>query len=402
MGKAAPRTALVIGAGIGGLCAALCLQRAGFSVRVLERAAQLGDVGAGIQLSPNAMRVLAALGVAPKLADAAVAPSALTMRRGLSGRPVFRLPINDRTHSAAYWHVHRADLIGTLADTLTQANSAAIEFDITVTHCDHDNGVVTTAEGVRHSADIIVGADGIHSTVRDCLFGQDKPQFTGNVAWRMLAPTAAIGKHAPASEATVWVGPGKHAVTYRLRGGAFSNLVGVVETDAWQEESWQAKGSREQALADFQDWHPTIRNIIEHADTHFRWALCERPLLPRWHIKRAVLIGDACHAMLPFMAQGAAMAIEDAWVLAALLQHAHDPRDAFLRFHAVRHGRTSRVQRTARRNGRIFHRRTATSQALTFTPLALIGQMAPTLLSRQTRWLYDKDVVSEHPITLER
>lgn len=398
MSTSRTRTALVVGAGIGGLCAALCLRRAGFNVRVLERAMALEEVGAGIQLSRNALCVLDALGVTQRLRQTAVAPVALTMRRGFSGRKIFSIPVNNAEGANTYWHVHRADLITALSQTLTEKTPDAIEYGATVSQCNASAGSVTLSDGSQRQADLIVGADGIHSTIRDSVVKPTAPHFTGHVAWRMTVPTDALGADAPEKEACVWVGAGRHAVTYQLRDGALSNLVGVVEADSWHDESWYAQGTQQQALDDFDHWHPTIMALIREAATHFRWALFERAPLSRWHKERAVLLGDACHAMLPFMAQGGAMAIEDAWVLAALMQNCESEQAALNHYFGVRQPRTNRVQQVARANARIFHRQTPLSQVLTYLPMAVAGHVAPRAIANRLRWLYDEDVVKAHPI----
>jgi salicylate hydroxylase len=390
---------IIAGGGIGGLTAALCLMRAGHQVVVLEQAAELREVGAGLQISPNSARVLAALGLLKDLEAVAFKPEALEMRWGESGQVVFSLPIGARQEEqwcAPYLHIHRADLVGVLAARLMLVDPGALQVGAQVTSIGpSDTGVrVTLASGNRLEGDVLVGADGIHSVVRAHLLGPDRPRFTGNVAWRAVVPVERLGANLPPPTACVWVGPGRHAVTYRLAGGRLANFVGVVETAVEPDESWRAQGQRAQALADFAGFAAPVRTLIEQADDLFLWALRDRAPLSRWHEGPVALLGDAAHPMLPFLAQGASMAIEDAWVLAGCLRQAGDA-SGLARYERLRKPRASRVQAASADNMGVFHRRSPLARLATYGPAWIAGRVAPGLLRGMQDWIYTHDVLAD-------
>jgi salicylate hydroxylase len=392
------RHALIAGAGIGGLTAALCLARRGWSVEVFEAASQITGIGAGLQLSPNAMHVMSALGLQTGLLDRGFEPEALELRLGHSGHRIFRIPTRASARSrwgAPYLHIHRADLIDALAQAVHATPAIRLHLGLRCSHYE------TLAAGARlqtgddrwHDGDLLVGADGIHSTIRRQMAGEDTPRFTGNIAWRATVPVDRLDQPPPPT-ACVWAGRSRHAVTYRLRGGELANLVGIVEHDDWPGESWTEEGTRGQALADFAGWHPTVTELIGKADHHFRWALFDRRPLDRWIDGRTALLGDACHPMLPFQAQGAAQAIEDAFVLAREVSGDRALPGALQRYEDVRKPRTTRVQAASRANMKTFHRRTALAQIATYGPMWLAGHLLPGLVRSRQDWIYGHDVTA--------
>ncbi len=390
------KNAIVVGAGIGGLTTGLALVRHGWRVQLLEAASALQEVGAGLQLSPNAMRVLDALGVGEAVRAASFEPEALELRLGRSGRQVFRIPTGEAARArwgAPYLHIHRADLIGTLATALEAAAPGQISLNAAVEAYTQKAGEVqiTLASGDQLAAQLVVGADGIHSKLREQMLGPDAPHFTGNIAWRATVPLDQLTEPPPPT-ACVWAGKGRHAVTYRLRGGTLANFVGVVERNDWQQESWSEQGSKADALADFSNWSPTITDLIDKADTHYRWALFDREPLPRWHDGAIALLGDACHPMLPFMAQGAAMAIEDAWMLAACVSGDRSVSAGLADYQARRLPRTAKMQAASRANMKTFHRRSSLSRLATYGPMWLAGHVLPGFVRSRQDWIYGHDV----------
>lgn len=384
---------LIAGGGIGGVTAALALLRHGIDVEVLEQAPALGEVGAGIQISPNGAKVLHALDLLAQVEQIAFKPERIEMRLGKSGRKIFTIPLAaEAVHrwGAPYLHVHRADLMDVLSAELRAKAPGAIRNGVKVeSYVATDNLVeVRLAGGERIVADILIGADGIKSAIREQMLGPEAPRFTGCVAWRAVVPVSALGAMAPPPTACVWVGEGKHAVTYRIRRGELANFVGVVERDDWRHESWTGKGARADVVRDFEGWHPVVTTLIENAPEHFRWALFDRNPLERWTDGRVALLGDACHPMLPFMAQGATMAIEDAWVLASKLRTVADPVAALLAYERMRKPRTAKIQAAARANEGIFHSRTTLGKLATYGPMWLGAQLLPGVVHARQDWIY--------------
>ena len=384
--------AVIAGGGIGGLTAAICLARIGWGVQVLEQAPAITEIGAGLQLSPNGVKILTALGVMPGLEATLFEPEVIEMRTGRSGRCLFSLPMRrtapDRW-GARYVQIHRADLVEALRARLAELVPDALQTGARVTGYDHrgDRAVAVTEAG-RIEADLLIGADGLHSAIRAQMLGPDTPRFTGNLAWRALVPVERLGAHAPPMGGCIWVGPGRHAVTTRVRGGRVANFVGVVERDGWREEGWTHIGDPAAALEDFRDWHPVITTLIAQSDRMLRWALFDRAPLARWSDGPVVLLGDACHPMLPSMAQGAVQAVEDAWVLASILASSDSAEAAGRAYYKARIERTSRVQRGSAKNLTLFHRRTALGQLVSYAPVWLAGHLWTEAIHRRQDWVY--------------
>jgi len=361
----APLTALVVGAGVGGLTAALALARAGLLVTVVEQAQALGEVGAGLQVSPNATRVLVNIGLEAELSALAFRPEAVEARGWRRGQEISRVPLGDSArerYGFPYFHMHRADLVSVLEQASRAEPRIHLRLGEAVAACEDDGTPsLVLASGERLEADVLVGADGLRSLVREALFGPAAPRFTGNVAWRGLIPAERLEGADIRPVATLWMGPGAHFVHYSVRGGTLVNFVGVVERNDWREESWSSRGEAADLRRDFSGWHPTVRRIVEAApeDACFRWALFDRDPLPRWSHGAVTLLGDACHPTLPFMAQGACMAIEDAAVLAACLSSGRRGGipAALSRYEDLRRPRTAGIQASSRRNAMIYHLR---------------------------------------------
>ncbi len=394
---------LIAGGGIGGLTAALCCTHFGHDVVVFEQAPELGEVGAGIQVPPNAMKVFETLGIDHLIANNAFRPESIEARMGESGRRIFTIPLAQQAvkmWGSHYLHIHRADYLNALKEALVERAPNALQLGATVAgyRNRNDEATLTLKDGSEVSGDLLIGADGIKSVIREQMLGLDKPNFTGNVAWRAVVPIEALGPHVPNPTACAWMGRGRHAVTYRLRRGELANFVGVVERRDWTQEGWAAKGSQDEALKDFEGWHPAITTIIKAVQpgTLYRWALFDRAPLPTWCDGNVALLGDAAHPMLPFMAQGAAMAVEDGWALAReVSQTGRTTKQSLHSYQTARLERTGKAQAASRANMRTFHQRTTMGQLKTYGPMWLAGKVAPSAVHKRMDWLYGFDVTKD-------
>ena len=356
------RRVIIAGGGIGGLTTALCLAKYDWSVLVLEQARTFTTAGAGIQLSPNCSRVLHELGLAQALQAQAFLPEGTQFRHWRTGRVITESTLGAEIaerYGAPYYHMHRGDLLEVLLDAAQKHPSIELRTGSAVSDFIQldDGSVQVQVDGRSELAAGLVGADGIHSQVRQSLWGEQAATFTGNIAWRMLVPTAKLPQGMVRPMSTVWWGPGKHFVHYYVRGGDYVNCVCVVEKAGWQVESWTEVGELSELRQDFAGWHPSVLTLIDKADPAelYKWALFDRPPMPQWGKGCITLLGDACQPTLPFMAQGAAMAIEDAAVLAACLSQDQSVARAVRRYEDLRRQRTAGIQLGSRRNARVFH-----------------------------------------------
>ena len=353
-------TILIAGGGIGGLTLALALEQRGFTPVVLEQASRLEEVGAGLQLSPNGTCALASLGLLDALRAVAVEPEGKRIRLWNTGEtwPLFDLgAVAIAEYGFPYLMVHRSDLQAVLLAALEERAPGALRLGVKVVGLEQEGDGVTVllADGSREKGAVLIGADGVHSSIRAGLFGESHAEFTGCMAWRGVIDAARLPAALMQPLGVNWVGPGRHVITYPLRGGTLMNFVGVVESSAWQSESWTARGTREECAADFAGWHADVHTLIDNVDEHFRWALLSRKPLNEWRVGRVALLGDACHPMLPFMAQGAVMAVEDAVVLARCLAEWDDAEAALAAYVAARLDRTTRCVRAAEQQRIVFH-----------------------------------------------
>jgi len=348
---------LIAGGGIGGITAALTLRRHGIDAALFEQAEAFRQVGAGIQISSNAVRVLRGLDLSEALARVAVYPEARDYRAWDTGERLFWTPLGARAEAhfgAPYYHVHRADLLdvllGGLGDADFHLNARVESFEQ-----DASGVAVTLADGRSFAGDVLIGADGIHSLVRARLFGAERPRYTGNVAWRGLVPAEQVA-HLDLQRVTgVWMGPNRSIVQYYVSAGQTFNWIGISRSAQPARESWLAEGKTEDALAEYAGWHSTIRAVIGATPRVLRQALYDREPLPDWRVGRVVLLGDAAHPMLPFYAQGAAQSIEDAAVLAGCLARSpQDPSGALERYVRLRQPRTAWMQGLSRREEELY------------------------------------------------
>jgi salicylate hydroxylase len=386
---------LIAGCGIGGLAAALALLQRGFDVTLFEQADTLGDVGAGVQIAPNGTRVLIKLGLQDALEDVVCEAERKEVRLWNSGQtwPLFDLGQDSRERfGAPYWFVHRGDLHRILREAVTALKPDAIRVGNRCVYCFQSGEDIhlNIENDARYRGDILIGADGVHSTLRSQIFGESQPHYTGIMAWRGLIPMQALPRELQRPVGTNWVGPGGHVITYPLRRGSLMNFVGFAEHADWFEESWSTAGTNDECARDFVGWHPLIQTMIGKIDTPYKWALIGRAPMQSWVSGRLALLGDACHATLPFLAQGAIMAIEDGFVLARCLDiQSDDPRRALLRYQNYRIKRTTDIVNGSAENVKRFH------NPVLSDPVAAVAyitkEWAPEEVRVRYDWLFEYD-----------
>lgn len=378
----------VLGAGVAGLAVARALAMRGAQVTVLEQADAVREVGAGLQISPNGAAVLRALGLGAALEAVSTRATAVELRDGLSGEVVTRLDVA----GAGYHFAHRADLIALL---LEGARAAGVELrllhKVETVDLSGARPAWRLAQGETGTSGLLIGADGLHSPLRRALTGKVAPFFTHQVAWRALIPETAGAPQV----AEVHMAPGRHLVSYPLRGGRLRNLVAVEERRAWVEEGWSLRDDSMEMQLAFQDFSPRVRGWLEQVEDVWLWGLFRHPVAEQWYRVMpegaAVILGDAAHPTLPFLAQGACMALEDAWVLAAALA-GHDRVAAGLAaYQAARWGRCSRIVAAANTNARLYHL-SGVARRVAHLGLRLGSVVAPQAALRRFDWLYRHDV----------
>jgi salicylate hydroxylase len=343
----------IIGAGLGGLAAACALRQFGFDVIVYERAPTLGEVGAGIQLGPNAVKVLRALGAEPALRSIASEPVNQVSLGWDNARLRYREPMKGpiaAQFGAPYLAAHRADLHRLLCELLP-SNAVRLDARCTGVASAGGNAVADFAGGSQIEADVIVGADGINSTVRESLFGVQPVRFTQQMAWRCIVPIECVPTYAGIGrdEYVGWIGPDGHVICYPIRGGALYNIFAGHVTDQWVDESWAVASSVEELLAGYRGWNPALLEMLGHVSDCYKWGIRDRDPLPRWTQGSVTLLGDAAHPMMPTLAQGAAISLEDGFALARnLTRHRAEPLQGLAAYEAERRPRASRVVLQAR------------------------------------------------------
>ena len=381
----------ILGAGVAGLTAALALARRGFVVTVLEQADAIREVGAGLQISPNAAVVLRALGLGDALDAARGRAEALRLCDGLTGETVLAMDLIRLRPEQGYHFLHRADLIDMLERA---ARAAAVEIRllqrIEAVDLAGARPRLLTAQGAEIKVGLLIGADGLHSRVRAALNGVEKPFFTGQVAWRALVPEAPGA--APVAE--VHMGPGRHLVSYPLRGGQLRNIVAVEERNRWVEEGWSLRDDPMEMRLAFEQFSPRVRGWLERVEDVYLWGLFRHPVAAQWHRilphGAAAILGDAAHPTLPFLAQGAAMGIEDAWTLAAHLAQAPAAK-ALPQWQAARRPRCARIVAAANGNARAYHL-AGPLRGMAHLGLKLGSALRPGFALSRFDWLYGHDV----------
>lgn len=350
----------IVGGGIGGLTAALALLRKGHDVTVFEQAAQLQEVGAGLQVSPNGCRVLFDLGLEREIRDICFEPEGKEIRLWNTGDTwkLFDLGVESQArYGVPYITVHRNDLHQVLVKAVEAAAPGAIRLDHRFTGVEQRDGQVTLSFHDKPDAtfDVVIGADGVHSKMREILFGAGPAKFTGIVAWRGVIPAELLPERLTRPIGTNWIGPGGHVIHYPIRRGELINFTSVIERQDWKTESWTSAGTNQEFHDDYPGWHDDVHAYIAAIPQPFKWALIARPPMQNWVNGRVALLGDACHPSLPFLAQGAVMALEDGCILARAFEEFDTIDEALDRYQRIRIPRTTRAVEGANANAERFH-----------------------------------------------
>lgn len=391
----------IIGAGIGGAALARALWRKGISFQLFDQAPEFGEVGAGIQMTPNAVKVLHALGLNDEIDRVGFLPEAMIGRNWDVGEELFRTPIKgtfDDLFGAPYYHIHRADLHDAIVKDLPEEY---VNFNAKCVGVESrgDKKVAKFANGDEFEADLLIGADGIRSVVRDSLWGKDTPEFTGHMAWRALVPVEEFPLPFVQPAVTFWFGPKAHVVTYYVKGGKAVNIVACKETDDWVKESWSEPSSTEELVQAFNGWHPDLIKLFERTDSPqvFKWGLYDRDPMKKWSLENATLLGDAAHPMLPYLSQGAAMALEDGYVLAEALSYFEGEVSLALEaYEAERRDRTSNVQLQSRERGKTYHLESDEEQKKRDEEMRKRQAENPNAVGISAEWIYEYDATKCH------
>lgn len=379
---------LVVGAGVAGLATAAALAQRGASVQVMEQAGGFREVGAGLQISPNGARVISALGQGAALDRSGMRSRGVVLRKGATAAQVLRMDLP--MEGPGFHLIHRADLIEVLRGALDGVETRMVARVVAVDK-DGPRPSVTLEDGTRHAADLVIGADGLHSVIRPALnpHAAKAPFFTGQVAWRALIPCAPD----VAPEAQVFMGPGRHLVSYPLRDGSIRNIVAVEERRDWAAEGWSHPGHPAELRAAFAGFGEPVPGWLAQVDRLWLWGLFRHPVAEHWHGGQAAILGDAAHPTLPFMAQGANLALEDAWSLARILDDAPGISAGLTLWQQARRDRVLRVIEAANRNACNYHLR-APLAPLAHLVLRASGRIVPNAPLRQFGWIYDHDVTA--------
>lgn len=388
----------ILGAGIGGLTAAIALARRGARVTVIEQAPELAEVGAGLQLTPNGTAVLAKLDLDTRIRNISIELEAVELHDYRGGDPVLRLDMRRARHGNPnpYLLVHRADLIGMLASS-AKRHGVSLIFGKKVSGVaiGFDQATLPMEDGSQRQTRVLIGADGIRSLTRQTLNLKKQPDFTGQIAWRATVEARYLPLYDIPAVAKVYMAPGRHLVTYPLRGGRLINIVAVEKRDTWASEDWNHMDDPENLRNAFADASVEIRRLLSLCENVHLWGLFSHPVAPVWYQSCAAILGDAAHPTLPFLAQGANMALEDAWVLAEEMDRSDDLITAFEAYQKRRIKRVKRIVSASARNAAVYHFSPSPLRKLAQAGMRFAGKTMPDRLIGRYDWLYGHDVTKE-------
>ena len=388
---------LIAGAGLGGLTTALALIQRGHRVRLYEQAAELKEVGAGVQIGPNGSRLLISLGLLEAMERVVCVPLGREFRLWSTGQRWRSFDLGETSvqrFGAPYWMVHRGDFHAVLLDAVRKADPAAIHAGNPCIGFDQDErrATIRLANGETATGDVLIGADGVHSKIRQQMFGDGHAEFTGIMVWRGLVPMQRLPEHQRQLVGNNWLGVGGHVVTYPLRRGEILNFVAAIERDDWRVESWTEPGTTEECLRDLAPWHDDVKTIIRNIDTPFKWALLGREPLDHFAEGRVCVMGDAAHPTLPFLAQGANMALEDAIIIARCLDAFDDVPEALRHYEQARLVRTAAIVHGSSDNTKRFHNPALGDAA---GEAAYVDrEFQPEKVAQRYDWLYEYDALT--------
>lgn len=387
----------IVGAGLGGLVAAIAARRAGFEATIYEQANAFGEIGAGIQIGPNAVKVLRALGLEEGLMRFGAMPEHHIGRSWRSGRVLFKSATRTaclERFGAAFYQVQRSDLHAHLRRVLPEEAIRLGKCCVGITPA-RDNVRLAFADGTDAEVDVLIGADGIHSKVRDALLGPGSPRFTGVICWRGQVPADRLPAGLIPPDSLNWMGPGGCIVHYYVRPGQLVNWIAHRKIDIWAEESWSVQGDKQELVDAFPGWHDSLLTLLKATERCYKWAILDRDPLPKWSEGRVTLLGDAAHPMSPFLAQGGAMAMEDGFVLADVLARGLDDVPAALkRYEAIRKDRATRVQLSSRQRAEICQVSSPLAQMKRDLQYLFNQWFNPGAAIQKADWIYEYDVAT--------
>ncbi|MGB0497959.1 MAG: FAD-dependent monooxygenase [Rubricella sp.] len=384
------RDIVIAGGGIGGMAAGLALAQRGARVTIHERRAAFEEVGAGLQIGPSGMRVLDALGLGDAVRAVGTSPEAIVLRDYRDGRALMEMPLGaaaEKRWGAPYLHLHRADLLSLLVEAAERAG-VAFEMNSKVTGFEHSG--LRLEGGRRVEGDCVIAADGVRSAVRRQMWDGEEVRFTGQVAWRGLVKADRLPEPLPPQTHLI-LGPGRHLVLYRLRGGDLINFVAVEERENWAEEGWSHPDDPDTLRRAFDGFGGLARPVLDACEETFLWGLFEHPPLPHWREGHMAVLGDAAHPMLPFLAAGAVSALEDAWVLAAMLEREETVTAALAAYEAARKPRATRIQKEAAGQARLYHLQ-GPLRPFVHLGMRMTSTLMPGFAAARFDWLYGHDV----------